>query len=175
MTNSSKPFRVGSIGTGFGATVYVPEFKAAPDFEVVAIVSRHQENAERVAREAGVAWFSDDYRKMLDEVDLDVVSVATSGGLHHEMVLAAAAAGRHIVCEKPFATSVAEAREMVAAVRQAGVGHAVNHEFRMIPARQAFRSMVAEGILGTPYDVRAMLDTGMLLNPARGWSWWSDR
>jgi predicted dehydrogenase len=175
MTNSSKPFRVGVIGTGFGATVHVPAFKAAPDFEVVAIVSRRRENAERVASEHGIGWFGDDYRAMLREVDLDVVSIAFPGGTHHEIALAAADAGKHVLSEKPFTTSVANAREMLAAVRKAGVGHAVNHEFRMIPVRQAFRRMVADGYLGTPFDVRAYLDLGMLLNPSRGWSWWSDR
>src|SRR5919198_2662382 len=173
--SESKRFRVGVIGTGFGATVHVPAFKAAHDFEVVAIVSRRRENAERVAREHAIAWFGDDYRAMLREVDLDVVSIAFPGGTHHEIALAAAEAGKHILSEKPFTTTVAHAREMLAAVRKAGVGHAVNHEFRMIPARQAFRQMVRDGYLGTPFDVRAYLDLGMLLNPSRGWSWWSDR
>src|SRR5438874_6224150 len=173
-TTSGGPFRVGVIGTGFGSTVHVPAFKLAPDFDVVAVVSRHRANAERVAREHGIAWAGDDYRAMLREVDLDVVSIAVPGGLHHEMVLAAAEAGRHILCEKPFATSLVQARDMLAAVRKSGVGHAVNHEFRMIPARQAFRRMVDEGALGTPFDVRALLDMGMLLNPTRRWSWWSD-
>jgi predicted dehydrogenase len=112
---------------------------------------------------------------MLSEVDLDVVSIAVPGGLHHEIVLAAAAAGCHVLCEKPFATSVAEGREMLSAVQQAGVRHAINHEFRMLPARQTFRAMVGEGFLGDPFDVRALLDMGMLLNPTRAWSWWSDR
>jgi predicted dehydrogenase len=177
MTTSTDrtPLRVGVIGTGFGSTVHVPAFKASTEFEVVAVVSRRRDNAERVAREANIGWFSDDYRAMLDEVDLDVVSIATPGGLHHEMVLAAAARGRHILSEKPFATSVDQAREMLAAVRSAGVGHAINHEFRMIAARQAFRRMVHEDFLGTTFDVRALLDMGMLLNPSRGWTWWSDR
>jgi predicted dehydrogenase len=176
MTFASRaPLRVGVIGTGFGATVHVPAFKAAPDFELVAIVSRHKANAERVAAEHGIAWSGDDYRAMLREVDLDAVSIATPGGTHHEMALAAAEAGKHVLCEKPFATSVSQAREMLAAVRQAGVGHAVNHEFRMIPARAAFRRMVAEGYLGSPYDIRAVLDMGMLLNRGRKWTWWSDR
>jgi len=169
------PFRVGVIGTGFGASVHIPAYKASPDFEVVAVVSGHRENAERVAAEHGIAWSGDDYRKMLREVDLDVVSIATPGGLHHEIALAAAESGRHILCEKPFATSLAEAREMLAAVRKANVGHAVNHEFRMMPSRQAFRRMVAEGFLGTAFDVRTLLDMGMLLNTSREWSWWSDR
>jgi predicted dehydrogenase len=168
--------RVGVIGTGFGSTVHVPAFKAAPDFEVVAIVSGHRANAERVAQEHNIGWFGDDYRAMLRDVpDLDVVSIATPGYLHHEMALAAAEAGKHILCEKPFATSLAQARDMLAAVQRAGVGHAVNHEFRMIPARAACHAMVADGFLGTPYDVRALLDMGMILNPARKWTWWSDR
>ena len=167
--------RVGVIGTGFGAAVHVPAFAQSDEFEVVAVVSRRRENAERVAAEAHIGWCSDDYQAMLREVDLDVVSIAVPGVLHHEIVLASAARGVHILCEKPFATSVAEGREMLAAVRQAGVEHVVNHEFRMLPARQTFKRMVDEGFLGTPYDVRATLDTGMLLSPGRGWSWWSDR
>jgi len=167
--------RVGVIGTGFGATVHIPAFTASDDFEVVAVVSRRLANAERVATAAGIRWFSDDYRAMLRDVELDVVSIAVPGGFHHEMVLAAADAGRHVLCEKPFATSVAEGREMLAAVQQAGVGHAINHEFRMLPARQAFRALVGQGFVGDPFDVRALLDMGMLLNPTRGWSWWSDR
>jgi predicted dehydrogenase len=174
-TSSQGPPRVGVVGTGFGSSVHVPAYKASPDFAVVAITSGHRENADRVAREHGIAWSGDDYRAMLREVELDAISIATPGGLHHEMVLAAAEAGLHILCEKPFATSVQQATEMLAAVRKAGVGHAVNHEFRMTPARQVFRRMVAEGYVGTPFDIRAVQDMGMLLNPGRTWSWWSDR
>jgi predicted dehydrogenase len=172
---SGRPLRVGVIGTGFGATVHVPAFNASPEFEVVAIVSRHKENAERVAEDHGIGWAGDDYRTMLRDVDLDTVSIAVPGGVHHEIALAAAAAGCHVLCEKPFATSLTEATEMLAAVREAGVGHAINHEFRMIPARQAFKQRIDAGALGTIFDVRALLDVGMLLNPARPWTWWSDR
>jgi predicted dehydrogenase len=172
---SGRPLRVGLIGTGFGSTTHLPAFKQSADFEVVALVSRQRDKAERIARDAGIDWFSDDYRTMLREVDLDVVSIAVPAGLHREIVLASAAAGRHILCEKPFATSLDEAHEMLAAVQAAGVGQAINHEFRMIPARQEFRRLIGEGFLGTTFDVRAIQNTGMLLNPTRGWSWWSDR
>jgi predicted dehydrogenase len=174
-SSSDRPLRVGVIGTGFGATVHVPAFNAAPEFDVVAIVSRHKENAERVAAQHGIGWSGDDYRTMLREVDLDVVSIAVPGGLHREIAVAAAEAGRHVLSEKPFAASLTEASQMLAAVRSAGVGHAVNHEFRMIPARQQFKHMVDDGYLGTAFEVRALLDVGMLLNTSRPWSWWSDR
>src|SRR4051794_5625992 len=65
LSSSARPLRVGVIGTGFGATVHVPAFNASPDFEVVAIVSRHKENAERVAEDHGIGWAGDDYRSML--------------------------------------------------------------------------------------------------------------
>src|SRR4051794_25636588 len=106
-----RPFRVGVVGTGFGATVHVPAYTAADGFQVVAITSGHRENAERVAAEHHIAWSGDDYRAMLREVDLDVVSIATPGGLHHEIALAAADAGKHILSEKPFATTLQQARE----------------------------------------------------------------
>src|SRR5258708_7395974 len=97
-TPSGGRLRVGVIGTGFGATVHIPAFKTADDFEVVAVVSRQRAKAERVAREAGIDWFSDDYHAMLDEVDLDVVSIAVPGGLHHHVVHADAAARRQLLC-----------------------------------------------------------------------------
>ena len=174
-TAPGRPLRVGVIGTGFGSTTHIPAFNQSADFELAAVVSRRRDRAEQVARDAGIDYFSDDYRAMLRDVDLDVVSIAVPAGLHREIVLASAAAGRHILCEKPFATSLGEAHDMLAAVRAAGVGHAINHEFRMIPARQEFRTLVGEGFLGTTFDVRAIQNVGMLLNPARGWSWWSER
>src|SRR5690348_629909 len=118
----ASPFRVGVVGTGFGATVHVPAFTQAPDFEVVAITSRRRENAERVAEEHGIGWAGDDYRAMLKEAPLDVVSIATPGGLHHEIAVAAAEAGKHVLSEKPFTTSLTQAKAMLAAVEKAGVG-----------------------------------------------------
>src|ERR1041385_8880215 len=150
-TAPGRPLRVGLIGTGFGSSTHIPAFKQSADFEVVAVVSGRRYKAEQVARDASIDWFSGDYRTMLREVELDAVSVAVPGGLHREIVLASAAAGRHILCEKPFATTLGEAREMLAAVQAAGVGHAINHEFRLIPARQEFRRLVSDGFLGTTF------------------------
>ena len=113
---------------------------------------------------------------MLREVDLDVVSIAMPGGLHHEIALAAAAAGKHVLCEKPFATSLTEARDMLAAVAQ---GRSRPCGQSRIPHDSGTPGVQADGrrrLAGdTIFDVRALLDIGMLLNPARPWSWWSDR
>src|SRR5947199_6956480 len=106
---TSGRLRVGVVGTGFGAITHVPAFAASDAFEVVAIVSRQRANAERVATAHAIPWFSDSFDAMMDEVDLDVVSIATPGPLHHAMVLAAASKRKHVLCEKPFATSVDQA------------------------------------------------------------------
>ena len=98
--------------------------------------------SELVGAGADASLSVEDFRG--EEVDLDAVSIATPGGLHHEIALAAAQAGKHILSEKPFTTSVALAKEMLVAAQSAGVAPAINHEFRMIPARQAFRDPVPE-------------------------------
>lgn len=174
-TQQQRPFRVGVIGAGFGAVAHIPAYQRLDDFEVVAVVSGRAENARRAAEKAGVGWSGDDYRRMLAEVDLDVVSVAAPGYLHHDMVIAAAGAGKHIVCEKPMTTSVSQGREMLDAVRQAGVHAIMNFEFRLSPNRLRAKQLVDQGVLGRPYDARATQDMGMVLAPDRRWSWWANR
>jgi predicted dehydrogenase len=167
--------RVGVIGTGIGGSLHIPAFQRHPAFEVVGVVSKRRERAEEAARAAGVSWFSDDYRRLLQEVELDLVSITPNAPLHKEMVLAAAEARRDVLCEKPLATSLSEAEEMLAAVRQAGIRHFVNHQFRMVPARNKLNQLVKEGVLGEVWDVQIHNDMGMQLSPGRPWSWWSDR
>lgn len=167
--------RVGVIGTGIGAQLHIPAYQRHPGFEVVGVVSKHLDRAEEAARRANIGWYSDDYTRLLREVDLDLVSIATNAPLHHEMVQAAAEARRDVVCEKPLATSLGEAEEMLAAVRQANVKHFVNHQFRMVPARFRLNELVKDGFLGEVWDIQVHNDMGMLLAPGRPWTWWSDR
>ncbi|MBV8642537.1 MAG: Gfo/Idh/MocA family oxidoreductase, partial [Candidatus Eremiobacteraeota bacterium] len=91
--------RVGIVGSGFGGTVHAPAYELHPRFEVVAIAS--PTNAERVARERNIPHAFRSAQAMLDGVELDVVSVASPPFDHHPSVMAALAAGKHILCEKP--------------------------------------------------------------------------
>jgi predicted dehydrogenase len=113
---------------------------------------------------------------MLADQQLDLVSIVTPPYLHHEMTLAALERGCHVLCEKPFALNLAQAREMLAAARQAGVVHAVDHEFRYLPARLKMKELVESGYLGELLTVRISAQSDMLLDPqARPWTWWHDR
>src|SRR5262245_37608614 len=121
--------RVGIIGTGWGASVQAPAFRCVAGAELVAITSGRLERAQAVAQEHGIPQAFDDYREMLDKANLDLVSIVTPPYLHHEMTLAAIAAGAHVICEKPFALDVRQASEMVEAAERAGCINVVDHEF----------------------------------------------
>jgi predicted dehydrogenase len=165
--------RVGVIGTGFGSTVQIPAFRANSRVEVVAVASGQPGKARRVADSFGVAHAFDDYAK-LAAADLDLVSITTPTYLHHPMAMAALAAGRHVLCEKPMALSAAEATAMRDAAVRARVVHAIDHELRFNPNRRKVRQLIAEGFVGQPRHVLLSFASPMRRDPALPWSWWYD-
>lgn len=165
--------RVGVIGTGFGASVQVPGFKCVSGVEVVAIASARLERAQAVAAEHGIPRAFDDYREMLRTVELDLVSVVSPPYLHYEMTMAALHAGAHVLCEKPFATDITEAEKMRAEAERLGRVHAVDHEFRYVPARAAIKRLLDAGEIGDVFLVRA---ADLAAWPSdRPYTWWFDR
>ena len=102
--------RIGIVGVGFGATVHIPAFQSE-GLEVVAVCSRRSERVQEAAAKFGVPNAFTDYDEMLRLPGLDAVSIATPPSLHKEQALAAIAAGKHVMCEKPFALNASEARE----------------------------------------------------------------
>ena len=172
----SQPIRVAVIGTSFASAVQIPGFQTLPDVEVVAVASASEERAQLTAERFGIQHAYSDWQKMLDEVDCDLVSIVTPPYLHHEMALATIAKGRHVFCEKPFASNVGQGVEMVQAAVKSGLVHGVDHEFRYRPARSRFKELVDAGHLGQPRVIRWGWMTGMLATPgAREWSWWTER
>jgi predicted dehydrogenase len=138
-------WKVGIVGSGFGGAVHAPAYALHPKFEPVAICS--PTNAATVAKGRNIPHAFDSLETMLREVDIDVVSIASPPFDHHRSVLAALAAGKHVLCEKPFALSVREAEEMVAAAEAAGTACAIAHEFRYAPAEVALKELIANGHL----------------------------
>jgi len=167
--------RVGIVGSGFGGAVHAPAYALHPRFEVVAIAS--PSSAERVARERKIAHAFRSTEEMLAGVELDVVSVASPPFDHHRSVLAALAAGKHVLCEKPFALTVAEADEMLAASERAGTAAALAFEFRYVPAIIAIKELIDNGHLGALREIEVARLSRELLerNTNRGASWWFSR
>jgi len=147
----SDRIRVGVVGVGWGTVVIVPAFRAVPEFEVVALCSRRTESVAAAGEKLGIADTSTDWESFVKRDDLDVVVIATPTDLHRDQLLAAVAAGKNVLCEKPVALDAKQAREMLDAAESAGVLHATDFEGRWLPDRLAVWDLVRDGFLGQPY------------------------
>ena len=165
--------RVGVIGTGFGALVQIPAFRAHARAEVVAVASGTPGKAKKTADALGVPHAFDDWRKLV-EADLDLVSITTPPSLHHSMALAALAAGRHVLCEKPMAMSAVEADDMLAHGDRARRVHMIDHELRFNPNRRKARQLIEGGLIGTPRHALLTIVNAGRHDPAKPWGWWFD-
>ncbi|HEY6317173.1 MAG TPA: Gfo/Idh/MocA family oxidoreductase [Acidimicrobiia bacterium] len=161
------------IGTGFGARVHLPAMQAA-GFDVVALVGRDPDKTARRAARLGVPA-SVDLGSLLASGEVAAVTIATPPATHARLAVAAAEAGKHVLCEKPFALDVAEAETMLAAADAAGVTHLIGHEFRLAPERAVLGRAVAEGRLGRVRLATLVQFVALVADPAaRTPDWWFD-
>lgn len=167
-------YKVGVVGSGFGAKAHVPAFMAHPRFDVVAIASPNR--AAEVANERNIPRSFANCAELLAGCDVDVVDVAGPPFTHRDDVIAALCAGKHVICEKPFALNVPQAQEMVAAAEAAHTATAVMHEFRWVPQRVALKELVDNGHLQPLREIEITQLGGFLrLQATRPNSWWFDR
>jgi predicted dehydrogenase len=162
--------RIGLIGTsGWAEQMYVPSLRSHAGAEVVAVCGRNPAPAEKIAAALGGAQVFADWRAMIAAGGLDAVIVVVPDDLHPEIVGAAAAAGLHVLCEKPLANSLPEAEAMERAVREAGVVNLVLFTWRWQPHWRYVRQLVADGYIGRCYRARfAFVES---TSPGRGYKW----
>jgi predicted dehydrogenase len=129
------------------------------------ICGRDRAALQTAARQYGWEEIETDWRKVVERKDIQVVDISTPGNLHHPMALAAAAAGKHIICEKPLANSLAEAKQMLRAVEKAGVIHLLMHNYRKIPAVAYAKKLIADGRLGTVYHYHGAYLQDWIMDP----------
>lgn len=137
--------------------------KLTPRLKVIC--GRDRAAAEAAARQLGWDEVETDWRKVVERKDIDVVDISTPGHLHHEQALAAAAAGKHIICEKPLANTLADAREMLRAVQKAGVKHMLMHNYRKVPAVAFARKLIDDGRLGDIYHYHGAYLQDWIIDP----------
>src|SRR5437879_6867206 len=122
MTNGS--VKVGIIGSQFQAGIHAASLQIMPhEAEVVAVASPTPGNAAELAKKFGIPRVYTDYREMLKERDIEMVTIAAPNSLHAQMTKDVAAAGKHIVCEKPLAMTIAEGEEMIAVAKRRSEEH----------------------------------------------------
>ena len=149
-----KDWRVGIVGVGaIGTRGHLPGYGSA-DADVVAVADVAKGRAAKVASEFGIPASYVDYREMLDNEDLDVVSVCTPNALHAEITVAALEAGANVLCEKPMALTMAEATTMMATAKDAGKGLSIAHTMRHRPEMERIKDLAASGELGDIYHVK---------------------
>src|SRR6478672_9115941 len=150
-----KDLRIGMIGYGFMGRAHSNGYRRVNNFfdleyrpVLKAVAARDAAKAKAFADKWGYESVEADWRKLIDRKDIDAVDICTPNNLHKEIALAAAAAGKAILCEKPLAMNAAEGREMVAAVEKAKVPNMVWYNYRRIPAVTLAKRLVDEGKLG---------------------------
>lgn len=147
----------GVIGTGLFGENHALVYSRLPGVALVAVCDQNEQRAREVAERYGARAYFTDYRQLLADPDIRAVSIATPDFAHAEIALAAAEAGKHILCEKPLATTVAEAEAIVAAAARAGVKLMVDFHNRVNPPFVAARENVRNGTIGTPAYAYARL------------------
>lgn len=170
--SQNQTYRVALLGTKFMGKAHSQAyrnvnmyFSDAPKVERVVICGRNPQETERAREAFGWQEASTEWRSVVERDDIDIVDVSTPGNMHCEMVLAAAEAGKQIVCEKPLANTLEEAERMVAAVEEAGVAHLVMHNYRRVPAVALAKRMVDDGRVGEIYHFRARYLQDWALSP----------
>jgi predicted dehydrogenase len=166
---SSQPLRAGIIGLGIG-TVHAKGYTAQHGAELVALCDLDDQRLRSLAKQYDVPdeRCYTDYRKMLAECKLDIVSVCLPNSMHAETSIAALEAGAHVLCEKPMAPSVAQAKQMMAVSQRVGKQIMIAYNYRYRADVQWMRRMIKAEQLGQIYHVHAMWrrETGI---PGRGW------
>ncbi|HML21344.1 MAG TPA: Gfo/Idh/MocA family oxidoreductase [Aggregatilinea sp.] len=146
--------RIGVIGSGFISNLHVNSLHLVPEADVVAVASLTTEVARQFADEHGIPDAYDNYEAILKRDDIDAVTVGIPNDLHEEVVVAAAQAGKHILCEKPLARSLPEGERMMAAVHAAGVKLVYGEMLCFAPKYVRAKKLIQEGALGKVFLVK---------------------
>jgi predicted dehydrogenase len=170
--------RFGLIGTGFMGKAHAialrtvgTVFPEVPAPELSLLVDSNLDKASADAAAWGFARAGSDWRAVCRDPDIDVVDICTPNHLHKEMALAAAAAGKHIWCEKPLGLTASEAGEICRAAEQAGVRTSMGFNYNCNPLLALARQMIAAGELGDIYNFRGCYQEDYLSDPKSPFSW----
>ncbi|MFO0869542.1 MAG: Gfo/Idh/MocA family oxidoreductase [Pirellulales bacterium] len=159
----AKKLNIGMIGYGFMGRAHSNAYRKVNHFfdlayepALKAVCARDGVKAQAFADKWGYESIETDWRKLIERKDIDAVDICTPNNLHKEIALAAAAAGKMILCEKPLAMNAAEGAEMIAAVEKAGVPNMVWYNYRRVPAVTLAKRLIEEGRLGRIFHYRAV-------------------
>ncbi|MBL7646969.1 MAG: Gfo/Idh/MocA family oxidoreductase [Candidatus Hydrogenedentes bacterium] len=159
---AKKKLNIGMIGYGFMGRAHSNAFRKVNNFfdleyqpVLKAACARNAEKAQAFADNWGYESIETDWRKLVERDDIDCIDIGSPNNTHEEIVLAAAAKGKMILCEKPLAMNAEEGERMTAAVEKAGVPNMVWYNYRRVPAITLAKRLIDEGRLGRIFHYRA--------------------
>lgn len=168
----AKTLKVGMIGYRFMGKAHSNGWRQASRFfpmdaaiEMETLCGRNAEAVADAAKSLGWKKSSDDWREVVNDESIDIIDITTPNDSHAEIAIAAAKAGKHILCEKPLGMNVEQCRSMLNAVQDAGVVHMVCHNYRRIPAIAFAKKMIEEGTLGELFHYRARYAQDWIVDP----------
>jgi predicted dehydrogenase len=174
----TRSVRVGMVGYKFMGKAHSHAYKDVGLFfdlgaqvRMQAICGRNEAAVREAAEQYGWASYETDYRRLVERDDLDLIDVNAPSNVHKDIVIAAARAGKHVLCEKPLALSLADAREMLATAEAAGVKHGICFNYRFLPAVQLAKQLIDEGKIGEIYHYRALYLQDWLVDPKAPLAW----
>lgn len=174
----SRTIGVGLIGTGFMGKAHAIAWANAgrvmgdlPQVRLELLCDTPADKARAMADQFGFARATDDWRALVTDPAVDVVSITTPNGLHREMAVAALEAGKHVWCEKPMALTLADAEAMALAARRAGRATLLGYNYIRNPAVQHAVRLVEAGRIGRPVHFRGWVDEDYQADPDLAWTW----
>jgi predicted dehydrogenase len=165
-----KPVRTAILGTGFMGRVHLEAVRRVESVEAAAIAGRNVEAARQLGAGFSISAIATDYREILRDPEIDAVHICTPNAQHFPMAKDAIEAGKHVLCEKPLATSVEEGEELVSLAGKKGVRNCVCHNLRYYPMVQQMRRMREAGDLGEILVVQGTYSQDWLLYDT-DWNW----
>src|SRR6188474_307719 len=157
-----KNLNIGLIGYGFMGRTHSNAFLQAPRFfdlpcrpVLKAVAARNADRVKKFAENWGYESFETDWRALVERKDIDLIDIASPNDTHQEIAIAAAKAGKMVMCEKPLGRNAVEAEAMVDAVEKAGVPNSVWYNYRRVPAVTLAKQLIDEGRLGRIFHYRA--------------------
>ncbi len=169
------PIRVAIVGCGRISDLHVLGYQGMEEARIVAVCDSNRRRAQAQALAWGVARVYTDYRQVLEDPQIDLVELLVPHHLHAPMAIAACRAGKHVSVQKPMALCVAEAEQMIAAAREAGVVLRVYENFVFYPPHVRARELIEAGVIGEPQMIRLHVNTGKSKTgwkvPLSAWVW----
>jgi predicted dehydrogenase len=168
------PIRIGIIGTGFGQAVHIPSFKADPRCSVMAICNARESEGRHIANTHNIQKYFSDWKRLLQDKDIDAVSIAVPPYLQEKIAVEALTLGKPVFCEKPLATSIASAQAIADIATKANLANLIDFEFPEICQWIKAKNYIETSRLGNIYYVCINWHVETYANRNKLSSWKSD-